>query len=107
MDEERRLLYKCLHALLEIVLDNEKDLGEYASSLELMYGKERIEVCSAIIKGEEIFYGLSSPGLSLEGFERHNKLLEGYKKLHKAKQEYWKKKEKQLVKYHFGVSFLV
>ncbi len=94
LDDERRLHYKCLHALLEIVLDNAKDLGEYASSLDLMYGKERVETCSRIIKGEEVFYGLNSPGLSLEGFERHNKLLEGYKKLHKAKQQYWEKGEK-------------
>ena len=43
-----------------------------------------------VISGKENFFGLHSPGLSLEGFNAHNKLLEAYKKLHLEKQKNWK-----------------
>lgn len=85
LDEKRTLHHRCLQALLEIRLDRKKDYEEYAPSLELMYSKETLDICADIISQKEIFHGLHSPGLSLEGFKTHQKLLEGYAKLHAAK----------------------
>ena len=50
-----------------------------------MYGQETLLICNDIMKQKEVFHSLHSPGLSLEGFKTHQKLLDGYAKLHKAK----------------------
>ena len=63
----------------------------YAVGLNKLYGKEYVSICSRVLDGREVFHGLHSPGLSLEGFELHNELLKGYRKLHKFKQLNWAK----------------
>ena len=83
-DEEKRF-HRCLDALLEIQEDELRDYEEYAPSLALMYTQELLDLCVKIINADEVFYGLHSPGLSLEGFNKHQKLLEAYAKVHKAK----------------------
>jgi ribosomal protein S12 methylthiotransferase accessory factor len=87
-DDKRTNMYRCLHALLEIKLE-EKDLDEYKESLEMMYSSECVALSINIIERKETFYGLHSPGLSLEGFEKHKTLLEAYAKVHKSKREYY------------------
>lgn len=87
IDEARSREYSCMQVLLEIG----SDYDDYADSLVQMFGKENIEIARKIINGEENFHGLHSPGLSLEGFVAHNKLLQGYAKLHKFKQSNWNK----------------
>jgi ribosomal protein S12 methylthiotransferase accessory factor len=91
LNDERIRYYRCLQALLEVKLDDDRDYHNYEDSLKLMYGNDNVKVAIDLIEGKEIFHGLHSPGLSLEGFNIHNKLLEGYQKLHKAKQTNWKK----------------
>ena len=59
--------------------------------LDLVHGPEMMERARALVSGEARFDGLHSPGLSLEGFERHKGLLDGYEKLHKAKAAHWGK----------------
>jgi len=89
LGEERIRFYRGLQALLEIKLDDSRQYDDYIDSLSLMYGKEVITSGIELIEGQDKFYGLHSPGLSLEGFTVHKKLLEGYAKLHKAKLENW------------------
>ncbi len=89
VDDERIRHYRCLQALLEIKLDDERDYHHYDKSLSLMYGEDNVRTGIDIIEARNKFHGLHSPGLSLEGFNTHQKLLEGYAKLHKAKQRYW------------------
>ncbi|MCK5262447.1 MAG: YcaO-like family protein [Gammaproteobacteria bacterium] len=89
LNEVRSREYGCIRALLEIKADDERDYVDYAGSLTLMFGKENIEIARKIIDAEETFHGLHSPGLSLQGFIAHNKLLQGYAKLHKFKQNNW------------------
>jgi len=91
-DEKRTRHHRCLAALLEILLDDDKGLDEYQDSLVLIYTTESVRLCIDIIKGNEVFYGLHSPGLSLDGFRAHKKLLESYAKVHKAKQKYHNQK---------------
>ena len=91
LNEARSREYSCIQVLLGIESDDERDYDDFADSLVQMFGNENIEVARKIISGEEIFHGLHSPGLSLKGFVAHNKLLNGYAKLHKFKQSNWSK----------------
>ena len=88
LEESRANIYRCLDALLEIKLEN-KALDDYIESLALMYSNECLALCNDIIDRKIKFYGLHSPGLSIEGFEKHQLLLDGYAKVHKAKTDYW------------------
>ena len=89
LGDERTRFYRTLQALLEIKLDDEREYASYTDSLNLMYGNAVVSDCIKLLEGEDKFYGLHSPGLSLQGFIAHNKLLDGYAKLHKAKQDNW------------------
>jgi len=89
LSDERIRFYRSLQALLEIKLDVSREYAQYTDSLSLMYGKDTVDAGIKLLEGEDKFYGLHSPGLSLDGFVTHNKLLEGYAKLHKAKAENW------------------
>lgn len=88
LEDSRANMYRCLDALLEIKLED-KDLGDYKESLILMYSNECVMLSTDIIEKKVKFHGLHSPGLSLEGFEKHQLLLAGYAKVHKAKAEFW------------------
>ncbi len=92
LNQARSREYSCIQVLLEIESDDERDYDDFSDSLVQMFGNESIEIAKKIISGEENFHGLHSPGLSLEGFVAHNKLLNGYSKLHKFKQSNWNKK---------------
>ena len=89
LDEKRTTEYRCIHALLGIKHDQNRQFEDYSRSLSLMYGDDTVSKGIEIVEGREVFHGLHSPGLSLQGFELHNKLLEGYRKLHRAKQTNW------------------
>ena len=89
LDEKRTSEYRCIHALLEIKHDQNRQFEDYSSSLSLMYGDDNVSKGIEVVEGREVFHGLHSPGLSLQGFELHNRLLEGYRKLHRAKQANW------------------
>ncbi len=85
----QRQHFQCIKALLTIVLDDEKSFASYRDSLQLLYGAETLQRCVDLVQSKTQFHGLHFPGLSLEGFKTHLTLLEGYKKLHRAKQEGW------------------
>ncbi len=91
LDKGATLSYQCLQVLLEMKDDETRELADYADGFRLMYGEKRLLRCIDIIEAKEIFHGLHSPGLGLEGFATHKKLLQGYQKLHIAKQDNWKK----------------
>jgi len=88
LDDMRANLYRCLNAMLEIKITG-KDLALYRSSLAQMYTHACVVLCEDIIEGKERFYGLHSPGLSLEGFEKHQTLLAGYAKVQEAKRKFY------------------
>ena len=74
-------IYNCLKVLLEIKQDDSRDTEDYIDGLNKLYGKEYVSICSKVLDGSEIFHGLHSPGLSLDGFELHKALLAGYEQL--------------------------
>ena len=90
LGERRTSEYRCVHALLEIKHDEKRNFDDYIDSLSLMYGETTVRHGIDVVEGREVFHGLHSPGLCLEGFQLHKRLLEGYRKLHKAKQTNWK-----------------
>lgn len=88
-DNATMRFYQCLQALLEIDSDPERQLEDYTDSLILLFDEQTLKNGLAVVSGKENFFGLHSPGLTLEGFISHNKLLAGYEKLHIAKQNNW------------------
>ena len=88
-DEKRVLFYRCLTALLEIEIDEEKELETYFDSLVLMYSKEMVSTCRNLIEVKDKFYGLEIENLNLEGFKEHTKLINAYKNLHEQKRKYY------------------
>ena len=84
LDEKRTNLYRCLDALLEIKIE-EKPLDEYRESLVLLYGSQSLDMCLDMIEQKVTFYGLNAAGLELDGFKKHQVLLEVYLKVQKAK----------------------
>ncbi|MBT3203808.1 MAG: 30s ribosomal protein S12 methylthiotransferase accessory protein YcaO [Gammaproteobacteria bacterium] len=82
LSPDRHQLYHCLSVLLELDIQQQNKLE---ISLNQLFGKQRFEQCKKIIRGEITFAGLHSPGLSLQGFELHQKLLDGYLKLQAMK----------------------
>lgn len=91
LDSERTRFYQCIEVLLEIALDENKQLVDYSDSLRQMFDENTFTKALSIVERQDVFSDLHSPGLSLEGFIMHNKLLDGYRKLHLAKQNNWSK----------------
>ena len=85
LNEPRKRHYLCIQALIHVEIRDEYQLDNFRSHLEKLYGSDNLQVGLDIIAGKQLFHGLHSPGLSLEGFELHGKLLCGYQKLQQAK----------------------
>ncbi len=82
---ERGLFYQALNAVLEITLDDDLDLADYEHNLRRMFGDARMDAVIGSVNGSVRFYGLSPTSIKLEGLERHQRLLDSYRKLHAAR----------------------
>ena len=82
---ERKLFYQALDAALEVHLDAELKMPDYEVNFRRMYGDARMDAVLGSIDGSVRFYGLTSTNISLAGLERHQRLMDSYKKLHKAR----------------------
>ncbi|PHZ84626.1 OsmC domain/YcaO domain-containing protein [Paremcibacter congregatus] len=82
---ERVLFYQAMNALLDITLDDELDIDDYVPNLTRMYGVQVMENVLGSVTGEVRFSGLTKTSMKLEGLDKHLKLIESYKKLHKAR----------------------
>jgi ribosomal protein S12 methylthiotransferase accessory factor len=80
----RHRLYEALAVLAGLQPDQFEQLRPILGQL---FGVERIERARALLAGTQRFDGLHSPGLSLEGFGLHRRLLEGYDKLQRMKRD--------------------
>ncbi|WP_111412243.1 OsmC domain/YcaO domain-containing protein [Billgrantia lactosivorans] len=79
---ERGLFYQAMAAVLEIVLDDELELDDYRHNLTRMFGEETMAAVVGSVTGEVRFHGLTPTSMQLEGLEKHQRLIESYKKLH-------------------------
>jgi ribosomal protein S12 methylthiotransferase accessory factor len=82
---ERRLFYQALSAVLEVELDDEMELDDYVVNFRRMYGNPRMDAVLGSVDGSVRFHGLTPTSMQLEGLERHQRLMDSYKKLHKAR----------------------
>ena len=82
---ERGLFYQAMHAVLEITLDEDMNLSDFSENLCRMFGRETFDAVSASVTGEVRFHGLAETSLALDGLDRHQKLIDSYKKIHHAR----------------------
>ncbi|NDF98881.1 MAG: OsmC domain/YcaO domain-containing protein, partial [Chitinophagia bacterium] len=82
---DRRLFYQALDVVLEVMLDDELALEDYERNFRRMFGDARMDAALGSVNGSVRFYGLTPTSLRLEGLDRHHRLLDSYKKLHKAR----------------------
>jgi ribosomal protein S12 methylthiotransferase accessory factor len=82
---ERRLFYQALNVVLEVLLDDELELDDYVVNFRRMYGHPRMDAVLGSVDGSVRFFGLTPTSMQLEGLARHHRLIDSYKKLHKAR----------------------
>jgi ribosomal protein S12 methylthiotransferase accessory factor len=82
---DRRLFYQALNVVLEVTLDDELALEDYEVNFRRMFGDERMDAAICSVEGTVRFYGLTPTNLQLQGLDRHQRLLDSYKKLHAAR----------------------
>jgi ribosomal protein S12 methylthiotransferase accessory factor len=82
---ERRLFYQALNAVLEIELDDGLELDDYEVNLRRMFGNERMDTVMGAVDGSARFPGLTQTSIKLEGLDRHQRLIDSYRKLHAAR----------------------
>ena len=82
---ERGLFYQALNVVLEVLLDDDLELDDYAVNFRRMFGDARMDAAMGSVDGSVRFYGLTPTSMKLEGLDRHHRLIDSYKKLHKAR----------------------
>lgn len=82
---ERGLFYQALNVVLEVVLDDDLELDDYEANFRRMFGNERMDAAIGSVDGSVRFFGLTPTSMKLEGLDRHQRLIDSYKKLHKAR----------------------
>ncbi|KAF0811559.1 Ribosomal protein S12 methylthiotransferase accessory factor YcaO [Andreprevotia sp. IGB-42] len=82
---ERGLFYQALSAVLEVMLDDELDLADYEVNFRRMFGNPRMDAALGSVDGSVRFFGLTPTSMKLEGLERHQRLIDSYRKLHVAR----------------------
>jgi len=82
---ERGLFYQALNVVLEVLLDDELELDDYELNFRRMFGNPRMDAAMGAVNGSVRFFGLTPTSMQLEGLDRHQRLIDSYKKLHTAR----------------------
>lgn len=82
---ERGLFYQALNVVLEVLLDDELELDDYVVNFRRMFGDPRMDAVIGSVDGSVRFFGLTPTSTKLEGLDRHQRLIDSYKKLHMAR----------------------
>lgn len=82
---ERNLFYRAVNTVLEITLSDELELPDYLPNLQRMFGEDTMAAVVGSVSGEVRFHGLTPTSMQLEGLEKHQRLVDSYKKLHAAR----------------------
>ncbi|WP_413734478.1 30S ribosomal protein S12 methylthiotransferase accessory factor YcaO [Sodalis sp. RH21] len=90
--DQRENFYRCLHTLLLLTQEPDRDPQQYHAAFERMYGKAALERASAALRGENCFEGLFNIDNDLHALPAHRALLAAYEKLQAAKRRYWQAK---------------
>jgi len=84
----RKRFYQVLNIILDIEINDELELDDYLPNLTRMFGEEVIKNTTASVTGEIKFFGLTKTNMKLEGLEKHQMLIDSYKKLLTVRREY-------------------
>src|SRR5450830_1040140 len=82
---ERKLFYQALNVVLEVELDDELELDDYVVNFRRMFGDARMDAVLGSVDGSVRFFGLTPTSMQLEGLDRHQRLIDSFKKLHAAR----------------------
>ncbi|AZZ44597.1 OsmC domain/YcaO domain-containing protein [Pseudomonadaceae bacterium SI-3] len=82
---ERGLFYQALNVVLEVELDEELQLDDYEVNFRRMFGDARMDAVIGSLDGSVRFFGLTPTSTKLEGLDRHQRLIDSYRKLHTAR----------------------
>jgi ribosomal protein S12 methylthiotransferase accessory factor len=82
---ERGLFYQALNVVLEVLLDDDLELDDYVVNFRRMFGNARMDAVMGSVDSSVRFFGLTPTSMKLEGLDRHQRLIDSYKKLHKAR----------------------
>ncbi len=82
---ERGLFYQAVNVVLEVLLDDELELDDYEPNFRRMFGNERMDAVLGSVDGSIRFHGLTPTSMKLEGLDRHQRLLDSYRKAHAAR----------------------
>lgn len=77
----RRKFYQALSVVLDITIEDELNLENYLPNLTKMYGEDLISTVTKSVTGEVKFHGLYETGMDLRNQDKHQRLIESYKKL--------------------------
>jgi ribosomal protein S12 methylthiotransferase accessory factor len=81
----RKMYYMALNTVLDITLNKKLKLADFIPNMTRMFGQQTLNDALDTISGEVRFMGLTKTNTKLEGLDKHQKLIESYKKLHVAK----------------------
>ena len=82
---ERGLFYQALNVVLEVLLDDDMELDDYEVNFRRMFGNPRMDAVMGSVDGSVRFFGLTPTSMKLVGLDRHQRLIDSYKKLHMAR----------------------
>lgn len=82
---ERVLFYQALNVVLEVQLDDDLELDDYEANFRRMFGDPRMDAVIGTVDGSVRFFGLTPTSMKLEGLDRHQRLIDSYRKLHLAR----------------------
>ncbi|MGB7194230.1 MAG: OsmC domain/YcaO domain-containing protein [Collimonas pratensis] len=82
---ERGLFYQALNVVLEVLLDEDLELDDYVVNFRRMFGNARMDAVMGAVDGSVRFFGLTPTSMKLEGLDRHQRLIDSYRKLHMAR----------------------
>ncbi len=82
---ERGLFYQAVNVVLEVLLDDDLELEDYEANFRRMFGNPRMDAVLGSMNGSVRFFGLTPTSMKLEGLDRHQRLIDSYKKLHTAR----------------------
>lgn len=82
---ERGLFYQALNVVLEVILDDELEMDDYVVNFRRMFGDARMDAALGSVDGSVRFFGLTPTNMEFEGLDRHQRLLDSYRKLHRAR----------------------
>lgn len=82
---ERKKFYQALNIVLDITLNDELELENYLPNLGRMYGEKLMSAVVGTINGDVKFYNIPETNMKLDGIDKHQKFIESYLKLQKAR----------------------